>query len=63
LPHQTKQPVGDQVSLVNVRRQAGTHPAGNVFDQRRVGDDESLLGDLILILVPAPPKLTKLDGT
>src|SRR5215210_2091258 len=39
---QADQPVGDEVGLLDVGREAGGHPAGNVLDQRRVGDDELL---------------------
>ena len=40
--HQAEQPVGDQVALLDVRRQAGAQPAGHVLDQRRVRQDQSL---------------------
>ena len=39
---QADQPIGDEVGLLHVRRQAGGHPAGHVLDERGVSDDELL---------------------
>src|SRR5215216_4586668 len=39
---QADQPVRDQVGFLDMGRQAGGHPAGDVLDQRGVGDHELL---------------------
>src|SRR3977135_3045128 len=52
---QADEPVGDEIGLLDVRGQAGAHPAGDVLDQGRVRDDESLAGALVILLsVPTP---------
>src|SRR4029077_10640549 len=39
-PDQAEQPVRDEVVLVDVGGQPAAEPAGDVFDQRRVGEDQ-----------------------
>src|SRR3954449_5664215 len=55
------QPIGDEVGLLDVRGQAGGHPAGDVLDQRRVGDDELLPGPVVGIRLVAAPQVPQLD--
>src|SRR5215213_10808973 len=52
------QAVGDELGLLDVRRQAGRHPAGDVLHERGVRDHELLTGPVRrLRLVPAPQVL------
>ena len=46
---QADEPVGDEVGLVDVRGQPRRHAAGDVLDQRRVGDDEPLARMLVAV--------------
>ena len=55
------EPVGDQVGLLDVAGQARAHPAGDVLDERRVGDHEPLAGALVAGRLVAPPEVLKLD--
>ena len=59
---QAAEAVGDQVGLVDVRRQARAHAPGDVLDQRRVGDDETVARLLVTRRLVAPPQIAKLDG-
>jgi hypothetical protein len=52
---QADQAVRDEVGLLDVRGQAGGHPARDVLDQRRVGDDELLAGAVGPRRLVAPP--------
>src|SRR3954451_20231114 len=54
--------VGDEVGLLDVRRQAGGHAAGDVLDQRRVGDHELLAGTVGPRRLVATPEIPQLDG-
>ena len=61
---QADQAVGDEVGLLDVRGQAGRHAAGDVLDQRRVGDDELLartVGAAALVAAPEVPQLDRFD--
>ena len=52
---QAEQPVGDEVALVDVRRQPAAEPAGDVLDERRVGEDQPVARGLVagaLVLAP-----------
>jgi len=37
---QAEQTVRDEVALVDVRRKAGAQAAGDVLDERRIGEDQ-----------------------
>jgi hypothetical protein len=54
--------VGDQVGLLDVRRQTGGHAAGHVLHEGRIGDDEALTGVRIRGGLVAPPQILELDG-
>ena len=43
---EAEQAVADQVGLLDVRGQTAAHAAGDVLDQRRVGEDEPLAAAL-----------------
>ena len=58
---QADQPVGDQVGLLDVRGQPGGHAAGDVLDQRRVGDHQPLARALVAGGLVAPPQVLELD--
>ncbi len=58
---QTDEAVGDQVRLLDVRRQAGRGAAGDVLDQRRVGDDQPLAAARVPFVLVAPPEFAQLD--
>ena len=58
---QPAEPVGDQVGLLDVGRQARAHPPGDVLDQRRVGDDEPLARALVPGGLVPPPQVLQLD--
>src|SRR4051794_13610630 len=59
---QADEAVGDEVGLLDVRRQAGGHAAGHVLDQRRVGHDELLAGTVGPRRLVATPEIPQLDG-
>ena len=59
--HQPRQPVRDQIGLLDMPRQPGRHPPGDVLHERRICDYQPLPGALVSgELVPAP-KLLQLD--
>src|SRR3954451_24136667 len=58
---QADQAVGDEVGLLDVRGQAGGHPAGDVLHQRGVSDDELLARAVGAAALVAAPELTELD--
>ena len=58
---QADQAVGDQVRLLDVRRQAGGGAPGDVLDQRRVGDDQPLADALVAFILVATPEFAQLD--
>ena len=37
-----EEPVGDEIALLDVRRQTAGEPAGDELDQRRVGEDQAV---------------------
>ncbi len=52
---QPEEPVGDEVALVDVGRQAAPEPPGDVLDERRVREDQPVAGGLVagpLVLGP-----------
>ena len=52
---EAEQAVADEVGLLDVRRQAVAHAAGDVLDERRVREDEAVARRLVaLVLVPSP---------
>ena len=58
---QADEAVGDEVGLLDVRGQPGRHAAGDVLDQRRVGDDEPLARPLVPVRLVAAPEVAELD--
>jgi hypothetical protein len=56
------EPVGDEVRLLHVRREAGRHAAGDVLHERRVRDDQALARSGIAAALVAPPQFLELDG-
>jgi len=58
---QAPEAVGDQIGLLNVRRQPGPKLAGHVLDQRRVGDYKAFAGSLVLLILAALPQVSELD--
>src|SRR5436190_1640288 len=58
---QPDQAIGDEVGLLDVRGQAGGHPAGDVLHQRRIGDHELLAGSVRAAPLVATPELSELD--
>jgi len=59
---QADQAVGDEVGLLDVRGKPGGHAAGDVLDQRRVGDHQALASVDVTGGLVAPPEIAKLDG-
>jgi hypothetical protein len=58
---QPAEAVGDEVGLLDVRRQPGRHAAGDVLDERGIGDDEALAGAFVPVTLVAPPQILQLD--
>src|SRR5262249_20434942 len=55
--HQAEQPVGDQIALLDVRGKARPQAAGDVLDQRRVGQDQTLPQQRVGALLVLQPDL------
>src|SRR3954470_9948900 len=53
---QADEAVGDEVGLLHVCGQAGGHAAGDVLDQRRIGEDQAVPGCLVLLLRVVAPE-------
>ena len=58
---QAHEPVGDQVRLLDMRRQPGGGAPGDVLDQRGVGDDEPLAHALVAVVLVPPPEFAQLN--
>src|SRR3954447_2017340 len=58
---QSEQPVRDQVRLLDVRGQAGRHPARDVLHERGEREHELLPSPLVAIFLVAAPELLQLD--
>ena len=58
---QADQAVGDEIGLLDVRRQAARHAAGDVLDEGRVGDDELLARPRGIGPLVAAPQILELD--
>ena len=54
---QPEQAVRDEVALVDVRGQAAAEPAGDVLDERRVGEDQPVAERLVLRALVRAPEL------
>ena len=53
---ETEDPVGHEVGLLDVRRQADADPAGDVFDERRVVQDQALARGRVRRLLEVLPQ-------
>src|SRR5258708_37674657 len=58
---QADQAVGDQVGLLDMRRQAGRSAARPLLAKRGIGHDQALANALVAILLVAPPEFAQLD--
>ena len=54
--HQPEQAVRDQIALLHMGRQPTPKASSDVFDERRVGEDQPVAETLIAFLAVLPPK-------
>ena len=59
---QAEQPVRDEVAVVDVRGQSAAEPAGDVLDERRVGEDQPVADRLVVRALERPPELVDVLG-
>ena len=55
------QAIGDEVGLLDVRRETARHAARDVLDERRVGHDELLARRLRRLFLVSPPEVFELE--